>query len=185
MWVNISCDQLGRRHLVGVVDRLLSQHGLAADRLGIEVTERQLARRADDIATDLLELRGLGVALAVDDFGTGYASLDYLRRFTFDEVKIDRSFVAGIGDRTDEAVISSIIALAGSLGLSMVAEGVETHEQFVFLRLLGCTVCQGYLHQRPAPAEIVDAVLLEAALEQTPGKHWAGVPGAGPGRNQP
>jgi EAL domain-containing protein (putative c-di-GMP-specific phosphodiesterase class I) len=170
MWVNISCDQLGRRHLVGVVDRLLSQHGLAAARLGIEVTERQLARRADDIATDLLELRALGVALAVDDFGTGYASLDYLRRFTFDEVKIDRSFVAGIGDRTDEAVISSIIALAGSLGLTMVAEGVETHQQFEFLRLLGCTVSQGYLHQRPAPAGAIDAVLREAALERAPGQ---------------
>jgi EAL domain-containing protein (putative c-di-GMP-specific phosphodiesterase class I) len=166
MWVNISCDQLGRRHLVGVVERLLSQHHLAPALLGIEVTERQLARRADDIATDLLELHGLGVSLAVDDFGTGYASLDYLRRFTFDEVKIDRSFVAGIGDQTDEAVISSIIALAGSLGLTVVAEGVETQQQLEFLRELGCGVSQGYLHQRPAPSETIDALLLEGTGSQ-------------------
>jgi EAL domain-containing protein (putative c-di-GMP-specific phosphodiesterase class I) len=184
MWVNISCDQLGRRHLVGVVDRLLSQHGLAPARLGIEVTERQLARRVDDIGTDLLELRGLGVSLAVDDFGTGYASLDYLRRFTFDEVKIDRSFIAGIGDRTDEAVISSIIALAGSLGLTMVAEGVETQRQFEFLRLLGCTVSQGYLHQRPASAETIDAVLRREARGRTPGELEAGVPDGVPAREQ-
>jgi EAL domain-containing protein (putative c-di-GMP-specific phosphodiesterase class I) len=162
MWVNISCDQLGRQHLTGLVDRLLTEHGLSPEFLGIEVTERQLARRADDIAVDLKDLRRLGVALAVDDFGTGYASLDYLRRFTFDEVKIDRSFVAGLQDKTDEAVIASIIALAGSLELTVVAEGVETQEQHDFLRKLGCDVAQGYLLQRPAAAETIDALLLKA-----------------------
>lgn len=112
IWVNISCDQLGRHHLTQVVERLLSDSGLTPGLLGIEVTERQLARRIDDVADDLLELRELGVALAVDDFGTGYASLDYLRRFTFDEIKIDRSFVSGLQDRTNTAITSSIIALA-------------------------------------------------------------------------
>ena len=160
MWVNISCDQLGRQHLTGVVDRLLTQEALPLGFLGIEVTERQLARRADDIATDLQELRRLGVALAVDDFGTGYASLDYLRRFAFDEVKIDRSFVAGLQDKTDAAVIASIIALARSLDLTVVAEGVETQDQHDFLRRLGCGVAQGYLLQRPAAAATIDTLLL-------------------------
>jgi len=164
MWVNISCDQLGREHLTGVVQGLLAEHGLAAAFLGVEVTERQLARRADDIATDLQELRRLGVALAVDDFGTGYASLDYLRRFTFDEVKIDRSFVAGLQDKTDAAVIASIIALARSLELTVVAEGVETREQHDFLRQLGCDVAQGYLLHRPASAEAIDALLTASAV---------------------
>jgi len=159
MWVNISCDQLGRSHVTGVVERLLSGSGLPAGLLGIEVTERQLARRVDAVADDLLALRELGVALAVDDFGTGYASLDYLRRFAFDEIKIDRSFVSGLQDRTNTAVTSSIIALARSLELTVVGEGVETQAQFDRLRLLGCDVAQGYLLHRPAVAETVTAAL--------------------------
>jgi EAL domain-containing protein (putative c-di-GMP-specific phosphodiesterase class I) len=115
MWVNISCDQLGRQHLAGFVRELLGHLGLPPSLLGIELTERQLARRVDNVAADLLELRELGVALAVDDFGTGYASLDYLRRFAFDEIKIDRSFVSGLHDRTNTAVTTSIIALARSI----------------------------------------------------------------------
>ncbi len=159
MWVNISCHQLGGHHVAGRVQELVSALGLAPSLLGIEVTERQLARRVDDVAADLLELRELGAALAVDDFGTGFASLDYLRRFTFDEIKIDRSFVSGIQDRTSTAVTVSIIALARSLGLVVVAEGIETQAQFNRLRTLGCAIGQGYLLQRPAPAEIIDDVL--------------------------
>jgi EAL domain-containing protein (putative c-di-GMP-specific phosphodiesterase class I) len=160
MWVNVSCDQLGRQHLTGVVQSLLSQTGLSPERLGLELTERQFARRVDDITADLHALRGLGAVLALDDFGTGFASLDYLRRFTFDEIKIDRSFVAGLRDRTDTAVICAIIALARSLDLTVVAEGVETQEQHDQLRLLGCEVSQGFLQQRPAPAQTISEVLL-------------------------
>jgi EAL domain-containing protein (putative c-di-GMP-specific phosphodiesterase class I) len=160
MWVNISCDQLGRQHLVGVVERLLSQPGLARGTLGLEVTERQLARRIDDVAADLIALRGLDVGLAVDDFGTGYASLDYLRRFTFDEIKIDQSFVSGMHDRTNRAVTSSIVALGRSLDLTVVAEGVETQDQYDRLKELGCTLSQGYLLHPPAPAETISDLLL-------------------------
>ena len=160
MWVNISCDQLGRQHLPHVVDRLLSQTGLAPGRLGIELTERQLATRAHDVAADLTALRDLGIALAVDDFGTGYASLDYLRRFTFDEIKIDKSFVSGLDrDRTDTAVTASIIALGRSLGLTVVAEGVETQAQYDCLHRLGCAASQGYLLHRPAPAATIENLL--------------------------
>jgi EAL domain-containing protein (putative c-di-GMP-specific phosphodiesterase class I) len=160
MWVNISCDQLGRRHLTGVVERLLSATGLPASKLGLEVTERQLIRNADHVSADLLALRELGVSLAVDDFGTGYASLDYLRRFVFDEIKIDRSFVSGLGlDATDTAVTSSLIALGRSLDLTVVAEGVETQDQYDRLRALGCAVSQGYLLARPAPAEDICELL--------------------------
>ena len=92
----------------------------------------------------------------MDDFGTGYASLDYLKRFTFDEIKIDRSFITGLGrDRTDTAVTTSIIALGQSLELSVVAEGVETQDQYKRLETLGCTLAQGYLMARPAPAATV------------------------------
>jgi len=160
MWVNISCEQLGNDRLPGVVERVLSAAGLAATSLGLEVTERQLIGQDDDAVSDLRALRNLGVSLAVDDFGTGYASMDYLRRFTFDEIKIDRSFVSGLGqDKTDSAVTSSIIALGRSLDLVVVAEGVETQEQHDHLRRLGCAMAQGYFLQRPAPAEDISALL--------------------------
>ncbi len=100
------------------------------------------------------------MSLAVDDFGTGYASLDYLRQFTFDEIKIDRTFVAGLGnDRTDTAVTSAIIALGRSLNLIVVAEGVETQEQYDRLRDLGCQRSQGYLLHRPAPPDVIGELL--------------------------
>jgi EAL domain-containing protein (putative c-di-GMP-specific phosphodiesterase class I) len=156
IWVNISCEQLGNEHLVGVVASALSRSGLAASSIGIEVTERQLIRQDDEAVADLEALRDLGVSLAVDDFGTGYASLDYLRRFTFDEIKIDRSFVSGLGqDPTDTAVTSSIIALGRSLNLAVVAEGVETQDQHDQLRELGCAMAQGYLMHRPAPPDAI------------------------------
>jgi EAL domain-containing protein (putative c-di-GMP-specific phosphodiesterase class I) len=167
MWVNISCDQLVEHpgHLPVLVDRLLSAAGLAPDALGLEITERQLIRRVDDAASDLAALRDMGVSLAVDDFGTGYASLDYLRRFIFDEIKIDKAFVAGLGrDRTDTAVTASIIDLGRSLDLNVVAEGVETPDQYDHLEDLGCAMAQGYLMHRPATAEMISH-LLEGTTE--------------------
>jgi len=165
MWVNIASAQLGQQHLTGVVERLLLASGLAPGALGLEVTERQLAIGDDEVTGDLLALRDLGVATAIDDFGTGYASLDYLRRFTFDEIKIDRSFVSGLDhDRTDTAVTASIIALGRALDLTVVAEGVETQEQYDRLLQLGCAVSQGYLLHRPAPPEALDALLFQAPL---------------------
>ena len=164
-WVNISCNQLGDQHLPEVVERALSTAGLAPGALGLEVTERQIVGRADDVAADVQNLRSLGVAMAVDDFGTGFASLDYLRRFTFDEIKIDKSFISGLGlDRTDTAVTSSIIALGRSLDLTVVAEGVETHAQYERLQELGCDVSQGYLHHRPAPDLVISELLEQAAV---------------------
>lgn len=161
MWVNISCEQLGKRRVAGVVADLLSSSGLAPANLGLEVTERHLIRSLDTVASDMAELRELGVGLAVDDFGTGYASLDYLRKFEFDEIKIDKAFVAGLGhDRTNTAVTASIIALAHVLELDVVAEGVEAQSQHDLLRELGCGKGQGYLMQRPAPADVITPLVL-------------------------
>ena len=153
MWANVSCDQLGREHVTGVIEQLFSEYGLAPRLFGVEVTERQLARRVDDVASDLHELRELVVALAVDDFGTGYASLDYLRRVVLDQIKIDRSFVSGLQDRTNTAITSSMITLARALDLTVVGERVETPAQFDRLRMLGCDLAQGYLLQRPLAAQ--------------------------------
>ncbi|WP_133241244.1 putative bifunctional diguanylate cyclase/phosphodiesterase [Nocardioides gansuensis] len=159
MWVNVSCNQFGGHRLVRVLERLLEEHRLQPGSLGVEVTERQLARHIDDVGSDLNGLRDLHVPMAVDDFGTGYASLDYLRRFPFDEIKIDRSFVAGLPVPINTAIISSIITLGTSLGMTVVAEGVETAEQRDILTALGCGFSQGYLFHRPAPAEALTALL--------------------------
>jgi EAL domain-containing protein (putative c-di-GMP-specific phosphodiesterase class I) len=164
MWVNIAGQQLGKQHLVGIVERVLAETGLDPATLGLGVTERQLISTAGSVQADLLALHELGLRLAVDDFGTGYASLDYLRRFRFDEIKIDQSFVSGLGrDRTDTAVTSSIIALGRSLELVVVAEGVETQDQYHRLQDLGCGLAQGYLLQRPAPPETIEQLLVDAA----------------------
>lgn len=128
--------------------------------LGLELTERHLARRIDDVAKELAALHDLGVLLAVDDFGTGYASLDYLGRFVFDEIKIDWSFVSGHPDRTNAAVTASIVALGRHLGLEVVAEGVETADQHERVTAPGGNVAQGYLMHRPAPgAQITDLLV--------------------------
>lgn len=164
MWVNISGQQLGKQHLTGIVEQILTETGLAPAKLGLEITERQLIGRADPVRADLTALRGLGLRLAIDDFGTGFNSLDYLRRFPFDEIKIDRSFISGLGrDRTDTAVTSSVIALGRALDLVVVAEGVETQEQYQRLKGLGCDLAQGYLLGRPAPPEAIDLLLIDAA----------------------
>jgi EAL domain-containing protein (putative c-di-GMP-specific phosphodiesterase class I) len=164
VWVNVSCDQLGQQRLRGVVESLLHEAGLGPAAIGLDVTERQLIETTGDAAADLAALRDFGVPLALDDFGTGYASLEYLRRFIFDEIKIDQSFVAGLGrDKTDTAVTASIIELGRSLDLAVVAEGVETQEQYDHLKRLGCAMCQGFLLQRPAPPETIAKLLAAQA----------------------
>ncbi len=160
VWVNLAGQQLGKQHLTGSVKRSLADTGLSPAKLGLEVTERQLVGKADPVRDDLAEIRGLGVRLAVDDFGTGFSSLDYLRRFNFDEIKIDKSFISGLGrDKTDTAVTASIIALGKSLDLVVVGEGVETQDQYDQLRDMGCDVAQGFLLHRPAPPTTIDQLL--------------------------
>jgi diguanylate cyclase (GGDEF)-like protein/PAS domain S-box-containing protein len=162
MWVNIAGQQLGKQHLIGVVERILDDTGLKPTKFGLEITETQLVGRAEAVTKDLVDLHGLGLQLAIDDFGTGFASLEYLRRFAFDELKIDQSFVGGLGrDRTDSAVTASVIALGRSLDLVVVAEGVETNEQYDLLTELHCDLAQGYLMQRPAPAEAITLLLTD------------------------
>ncbi len=152
--INLSPTQVGSPHLVKVVTQSLHAHGIAAERVEFEITEHVLMQENSISMGNLQKLRELGVRIALDDFGIGYSSLSYLRRFPFDRLKIDKDFVNGVEDSSDnQAIISSITNLAEALGMETTAEGVETRAQFDLLRKLGCQEAQGYLICEPVPGE--------------------------------
>jgi diguanylate cyclase (GGDEF)-like protein/PAS domain S-box-containing protein len=156
VWVNVHAQQLAQPDLVEVVDAALGAAGIAPELLCLEITESALMSDAAVSLNALNELRRIGVRLAIDDFGTGYSSLSYLRRFPVDYIKIDRTFIDGLGvDPEDSAIVAAIIAMGDSLGRTVVAEGVETELQRTELLRLGCVVGQGYLFARPAPATAI------------------------------
>jgi EAL domain-containing protein (putative c-di-GMP-specific phosphodiesterase class I) len=162
--VNVSPRQLQHDDLVGQVERVLAETGLAAERLELELTETALLLEDEAIADAIGRLRELGVGLALDDFGTGYSSLSHLREYPIQRLKMDRSFVRGItGDRGDAALARAIIGLARELRLAVVAEGVETAEQLSLLIGFGCEEGQGFHLGRPVPAREVAGVLRLAA----------------------
>ena len=151
--VNLSARQLDLAELAESVTETLAITGLDPALLWLEITETALMNDAPSALDALYALKALGVTLVVDDFGTGYSSLLYLRRFPVDVLKVDRSFVAGLGESAeDTAIVVGVVRLAQALGLSAVAEGVETREQLEQLALLGCELAQGFLWSRPLPA---------------------------------
>lgn len=158
--VNVSAVQFAQPRLLEVVRRALEDSGLRPDTLVLEITESALMKDAESTVAMLKALKNMGVRISVDDFGTGYSSLSYLKRFPIDILKIDRSFVRDIGsDEDDAAIIRAIIALARSLRLVTVAEGVETQEQLDFLRRELCGRFQGYLFSRPVAPEQISQML--------------------------
>jgi EAL domain-containing protein (putative c-di-GMP-specific phosphodiesterase class I) len=160
--VNLSARQFQHPGLVAEIAQALSQSGLDARCLTLELTESVVMQDAEGTVAKLHALKELGIQLAIDDFGTGYSSLSYLKRFPVDTLKIDRSFVDGIGqDAQDTAIVQSVVALAKTLHLSVTGEGIETREQAARLRALGCDRGQGYLFARPLPAEDVAALLAQ------------------------
>jgi diguanylate cyclase (GGDEF)-like protein len=154
--VNLSGRQLQDPGLVETVARVLVETGLESAALKLELTETVVMESTEATFETLSRLRELGVRLAIDDFGTGYSSFAYLKQFPVDALKIDRSFVAGLGrDAQDGAIVQSVISLARGLGLTVIGEGVETAEQAVTLKQLGCHLAQGYYYARPlAPAQV-------------------------------
>jgi diguanylate cyclase (GGDEF)-like protein/PAS domain S-box-containing protein len=163
--VNLSVAQLQDGKLVKDVQEALELSGLAPDRLHLEVTESVLSTDPDSASRVLRQLCDLGVWLVIDDFGTGNSSLTALQRFPFRVLKIDRSFVSGIGiRRDDETIVAATLALAHGLGLSVVAEGVESLKQAQFLIRSGCEELQGYLFSRPVPAGLIEPILAGKTL---------------------
>lgn len=151
--VNLCAAQFRRGDLVDRVRATLNETGLPADALELEITETIILRHDTAVVTTLRELRAMGVGVAFDDYGTGYASLSLLKRFPLTRLKIDRGFVNGLCENTqDAAIVRAVIALSGSFGLEVIAEGIETKEQQQRLLGKGCTEGQGYLFGRPMPA---------------------------------
>ena len=156
--VNVSALQFYFSDLVDVVRNALQKTGLPPSCLELEITESLVVRDARKCAAELDELRGLGVTIAIDDFGTGYSCLSYLRRLPVDVLKIDRSFLEDVESQSASAVLQAITVLAHSLGLNVVAEGIERKEQIPVLKQLGIDLAQGYYLGRPKPAREIESI---------------------------
>jgi diguanylate cyclase (GGDEF)-like protein len=160
--VNLSPIQIRNAHLETVIREALAASRLPAGRLELEITETVMLHDDEKTMHMLFELHDLGVRFSMDDFGAGYSSLSVLRKYPFDRVKIDQSFISDMSDRGDSlAVIRAVSAIGVSLGMATTAEGVETLEQFALVKQEGCTEAQGYLFSRPKPAGEVPALLAE------------------------
>jgi len=162
--INLSGVNFMDPQLIPTVRAVLEGAGLPASRIEFELTETVLMRDLDYATTILAQLREMGIRVAVDDFGTGYSSLAYLRRLAVDTLKIDRSFVSELVDGQGVAIVRAVIGLAHSLGLEVVAEGVETVAQLETLRDQGCHLIQGYLFARPMSSRALAQSLVSASI---------------------
>ncbi len=167
--VNLSPAQFTGVELFSVVQNALSVSGLNPKRLELEITESLLLENSTDRLAILHQFRSLGIRIALDDFGTGYSSLSYLRSFPFNKIKIDRTFVRDLDTNKDSAVIiGAVVTIAQSLGMTTVAEGVETVEQLAKVREHGCVMVQGYLFSRPRPAGEIPALIRTLRIKDSP-----------------
>ncbi|MDE3196475.1 MAG: EAL domain-containing protein, partial [Acidobacteriota bacterium] len=174
--VNVSAKQLQDAELFTCIAEVLAETGLESRDLCLEITETVLMEQSDGLSALLTEIRRLGVGIEIDDFGTGFCSLNYLHQFTFDAIKIDRTFVAALSEGKTE-IVRTVVSLGESLGMPVIAEGIETPEQRMRLEAMDCRYGQGYLFAPPIEAAAVEELLASnASLGSTP----AGLPLAGP-----
>ncbi|OEU71885.1 MAG: diguanylate cyclase [Desulfuromonadales bacterium C00003068] len=161
--INVSVKQFQETQFHHMVETVIQQTGIAADRVKLELTESLIVENVVETITKIKLLRSLGINFSLDDFGTGYSSLSYLKRLPLDELKIDRFFVRDIIiDNNDAMIVKTIIEMAHNFDLDVIAEGVETEEQFKFLQDNGCTLFQGYLFSPPIPAEEIEQLFLQS-----------------------
>ena len=160
--VNLSPAQFKGRNLVQVALNALASTALAPNRLDLEITESVFLQDEANILATLHQLRDIGVRISMDDFGTGYSSLAYLRSFPFDKIKIDRSFVRDMPDRSDcRAIVRAVAGLAATLNIATIIEGIETEEQLEMAKTEGCNEAQGFLFSKPMPAREVAEFLAQ------------------------
>jgi len=152
--VNFSATELRHPECVGAIEESMRKAGLGAGSLGLDVTESAFIDALEGNARALDRIKRMGVRISIDDFGTGYSSLSYLKRLPADTIKIDKSFVGGLGeDPEDTAIVRMTIELAHTLGMEVIAEGVETEGQAELLKEMGCDMAQGYHFAKPLPPE--------------------------------
>jgi diguanylate cyclase (GGDEF)-like protein/PAS domain S-box-containing protein len=169
MAINLSPSQFHERNLVTTIQRALTDAALRPETFEIEITEGVAMEDAEVTVANLMALRDLKVGVSIDDFGTGYSSLSYLKRFPVTTLKIDRSFVSDVvTNSADAGIVRAVVAMAHGLKLNVIAEGVETKEQFAYLRENGCDALQGYWFSRPLPVESVDRLLAEELERWSP-----------------
>jgi diguanylate cyclase (GGDEF)-like protein len=169
--VNLSARQFAQANLTDFVAQVLEDTGIPADALELEITESVTMQPSDDNIAVLHRLSNMGVQLSIDDFGTGYSSLAYLQNFPIHALKIDRSFVIGINEEThDAAIVTAIIAMAHSLDLNLIAEGVDRAEHVSFLTAHGCLAAQGFYYSQAVPAEVLTQLLDQRNLAPNGGK---------------
>ena len=160
--VNLSPVQMLAPNLLEIVQKALTDSGLPAHRLEIEITERIIMEDTEHTLSSLRQLKDIGVSIAMDDFGTGYSSLSYLRRFPFDKIKVDRTFVSDLAEGTEHVVIvQAVVSIARALGMTTTAEGVEVGYQREYLTALGYDEAQGYLFSPAVPIEQVPALIAQ------------------------
>ena len=178
MWVNVSTHQLADPGFVGTVTEALALAGLPGSALGLEITESAVMADPAHRTRHAVRLRCAGVRVAIDDFGTGYSSLSTLKTLPVDVLKVDRSFVSGLGeDVSDTRIVTAIVSMAHALGLSVVAEGVETEVQRDAIRAIGCETAQGYLFGRPAArADVADGTALRRRIPAARPTGWPPCP---------
>jgi EAL domain-containing protein (putative c-di-GMP-specific phosphodiesterase class I) len=158
--VNVSARQFRQTDFAEQVLQIVHGSGIKPNRLKLELTESLILDNIDDAIVKMQRLRAIGVHFSMDDFGTGCSSLSNLKNLPIDQLKIDRSFVSGISiDSSDTVLVQTIIAMANSLGLEIIAEGVETEAQRLFLEQHDCQLCQGYLFGKPMPIEAFETVI--------------------------
>jgi EAL domain-containing protein (putative c-di-GMP-specific phosphodiesterase class I) len=170
-------DLIDRGDLVELIHEAVVQNGVPHHTLLLEITENSLMKDLHSVIPSLHRLNEIGVEISIDDFGTGYSSLAYLTTLPISELKIDRGFIRDLGmTPQSSAVVTAIIALARSLGLRVIAEGVETRRQMEVLHRLGCSVMQGYLFSKPKPADEIEPWLKDTVLPKL--TSWIGPAGA-------
>ena len=170
--INVSGIQFERQQVADLLRQAIANHQLRPDRIEIEITESAIMHHPERAIEALRELKAIGVRIALDDFGTGYSSLSYLRRFPIDTLKIDRSFILEIDRNPEDAeIVAAIVAMAHTLGLRVVVEGVETTAQLAVIVEKGCDVVQGYVYHRPlAPPEALALMVVPQRRRAGPGQ---------------
>ena len=158
--VNVSAKQFRQADFVATVQATMQRHSINPMLLKLELTESMLLEKIEDTIATMTTLKEIGVRFSLDDFGTGYSSLQYLKRLPLNQLKIDQSFVRDLAtDSSDRAIVRTIVAMAHSLNLDVIAEGVETEEQRQLIQDCGCKLYQGYLFSKPVPIEQFEALL--------------------------